>query len=1257
MNPASPNPLPDPHQDDLAEPLRSAVNEVRNDPVPEVAQRQSLDRARQLGATPRMGLRRAQRFLAAACLAAVLLVSAILLSQGGPTPVEQKGDTLARAERNAFGARKGASSPDPWAQKHQEELALEGKPTSGKYDDQKQFTRDSGPTNGGDSKSPDKNRPDVNIGLTGPSLRNPSRTEITTAPTAPSYTPSLKPTSGPKPTGPFGQPGPRPDEPSVAFPPRPRVEQSRQKESGRGEEKSGSGQGQAGERNNAPKPEPRATDTTSAQEDAERNLKRKDRGKNKDTEKTPSGKKGPQVWKRDRQKPTFARVYVGGGNSLELISLHVTVTIDGPRARTLVDHVFRNPHDRQLEGTFEYPLPTGASPSYFAMFLGQSRQTIPPRFARKGSAPALSENALAALPPNQLVKQVSTDDWGRLQEARLVAKEKALEVYEDIVRGNIDPALLEYAGGNTFRGRVFPIPRKGYNRVLIAYEETLPQTGAGRNVYRFPLPDCKLDELSLVLSASPAECKEPAFQPKKAAKSGGKTLLTYHHAWAGKGPGGDAVFSFAPPNPELQAISGRQNESGSHYLYARVRPELKTEEAKPFSEHGVFVLDASLSENPERFGLSVKLMRKILESDPGLKQFNVLLFNVGAAWLEPGGWMDNTPAGRDKALKRLDGLVLEGATDFGAALDKLSARLPGLAPGMPLDLFVLSDGQVTWGEADASTLVARFEGRCPYRTRVHCYRTGLGAENLALFFALSRRGGGVFNCFNEADLTAAAKAHRQQCWQINRVSFTGGPAARDVMVAGRRGAIYPGGELLVTGRFDGSGKTTLLVEGYFLGKKMVQEYPLEVTDGSELAPRAWAEVAVASLLSLNDPSLDGLVTAYCQQFGIGSQAASFLVLENDNDYKRLNLQDERGKAVSGDMRDYLENAWDRAARPASAREALGRFLARVNPRTRALEPQGGGHLGKLLALMADADFEVHAAALDGALTTKEDVPAAYLKALQTSRREVSPFTTEARRRQRAKDTVGAVRALSSIIEEHPGQGDALRLVGYRLLDLEQPAQAASLFDRVMRQRPFEPHSYRDLARALESCNRHALAAVHYEVVLAGQWHGRFGQALKTVVREEYARTLREALNRGLVKGTVAEFFKERVAQLNAGEPNADLRVTISWNTDATDVDLWVVEPDGTKCYYSNPRTSSGGQLSQDQTQGYGPERYTIRKAQGGEYRVLVHYFRPNRNLLAGESHVQVIITRFAGTPRETVERRTVILKKHDEAVEVTRIKF
>jgi uncharacterized protein YfaP (DUF2135 family) len=104
------------------------------------------------------------------------------------------------------------------------------------------------------------------------------------------------------------------------------------------------------------------------------------------------------------------------------------------------------------------------------------------------------------------------------------------------------------------------------------------------------------------------------------------------------------------------------------------------------------------------------------------------------------------------------------------------------------------------------------------------------------------------------------------------------------------------------------------------------------------------------------------------------------------------------------------------------------------------------------------------------------------------------------------------------------------------------------------------------------------------------------------------------------------------------------------------VDLWVIEPDGTKCFYQNNTTKNGGRLSQDQTQGYGPERYVMEKAPSGEYKIMVHYFRANANLLGGETHVNVVVTRNAGRPSESVERYTVILKKQDEAVEVCRVK-
>jgi hypothetical protein len=300
---------------------------------------------------------------------------------------------------------------------------------------------------------------------------------------------------------------------------------------------------------------------------------------------------------------------------------------------------------------------------------------------------------------------------------------------------------------------------------------------------------------------------------------------------------------------------------------------------------------------------------------------------------------------------------------------------------------------------------------------------------------------------------------------------------------------------------------------------------------------------------------------------------------------------------------------------------------------------------------------VSAKELPGSLLARSDVPPPYLTARESEDRDdVTPFLAESRRRAALKDTAGAIRALSSVVEINPGRADALRLVGYRLLDLGEAGQAARLFAQVQHSRPFEPHSYRDLARALESNGQPALAALNYEIVLAGTWHSRFRDSLKQVAREEYAEMMDQALRFRPISPQLGAFFSERLKQV--GSPaQGDLRVTISWNSDATDVDLWVIEPSGEKCYYQNRWTRGGGRLTDDMTQGYGPERYLAKKAQAGEYRVIVHYFRANPNLLGGETHVNVVVTRHAGTLQETTERYTVILKKKDEQVEVCRVKF
>ena len=56
-----------------------------------------------------------------------------------------------------------------------------------------------------------------------------------------------------------------------------------------------------------------------------------------------------------------------------------------------------------------------------------------------------------------------------------------------------------------------------------------------------------------------------------------------------------------------------------------------------------------------------------------------------------------------------------------------------------------------------------------------------------------------------------------------------------MVIAGRKSAIYPDGEVIVAARASDAGPARLIVEGTYLGKKLVQEFPIDIRGSSELA--------------------------------------------------------------------------------------------------------------------------------------------------------------------------------------------------------------------------------------------------------------------------------------------------------------------------------------------------------------------------------------------------------------------------------------
>lgn len=128
------------------------------------------------------------------------------------------------------------------------------------------------------------------------------------------------------------------------------------------------------------------------------------------------------------------------------------------------------------------------------------------------------------------------------------------------------------------------------------------------------------------------------------------------------------------------------------------------------------------------------------------------------------------------------------------------------------------------------------------------------------------------------------------------------------------------------------------------------------------------------------------------------------------------------------------------------------------------------------------------------------------------------------------------------------------------------------------------------------------------------------------------------------------------ARLNlyAQIPRVDLQVVLYWDTADTDVDLHVREPDGTVVNYMRKEGASGGRLDRDDTDGYGPEIYSLGAALTGEYVIKAHYFGDRGT---GPTTATLHVVAREGTEEERRWRFQTALVRAGEEVVVARIEL
>jgi TonB-dependent SusC/RagA subfamily outer membrane receptor len=235
-----------------------------------------------------------------------------------------------------------------------------------------------------------------------------------------------------------------------------------------------------------------------------------------------------------------------------------------------------------------------------------------------------------------------------------------------------------------------------------------------------------------------------------------------------------------------------------------------------------------------------------------------------------------------------------------------------------------------------------------------------------------------------------------------------------------------------------------------------------------------------------------------------------------------------------------------------------------------------------------------------------------------------------------------IRILSNLAELDLDSYELYRMLGYKFKQLGEFESEVFAFKKITELRPLDPQSYRDYGLALEDAGKHqqALGILYNALVKSYSAEAdNLYDGMQEVILPEINRII--ALNRGKVN--IAAISKKVIKALPA-----DIRIVMDWNMNNTDIDLWVTDPNNEKCFYSHKSTEIGGRISDDMTQGFGPEQFLLKKAIKGTYKIEINFYGDRQATLAGPTTIMAELYTHYGTPQEKKELIVLQMQKGAE---------
>ena len=570
----------------------------------------------------------------------------------------------------------------------------------------------------------------------------------------------------------------------------------------------------------------------------------------------------PPIVVPPRPAPTYS--------PLEVSFTKADVKIKDQFASTKVEQEFYNPNPRQLEGTFLFPIPKGAHIDKFTMNID-----------------------------------------GKPVEAELLAADKARGIYEDIVRRQRDPALLEYMGRDLFKVRIFPIEPNARKKITLSYSQLL-KSDAGLVSFVLPLNTEKfsakpLHSVSVKLDLESKRALKSIYSPshKVEVKRDGAHKATIGFEANDVKPDGDFQVFYTQDDSDLGVSLLTYKPAGEDgYFLLLASPGIETRNAKVIPKDVVFVLDTSGSMAGPKLEQARKALAFCVENLNDSDRFEVLRF---ATEVEPlfNNLRDATKDNRSQAQKFIESLKPIGGTAIDEALKKAVALRPD-GGSRPYVIVFLTDGRPTVGNIDENRILETATKSKTGLTRI--FNFGIGTDvNTHLLDRIAEETKSFSQyVLPEEDIEVKVSSFftkiKEPVLANPVLKF---PEAVHVtkIYPSPVPDIFKGEQLIVAGRYSGRGDGAIQVEGNVSGetKKFAYDviFPGEASE-NDFIPRLWATRRVGYLLDEirlhgENKELKDEVTELARKYAIVTPYTAYLIQEDEvRRHVPLSMQSFRG---------------------------------------------------------------------------------------------------------------------------------------------------------------------------------------------------------------------------------------------------------------------------------------------------------------------------------------------------------------------------